>query len=153
MLSNSPSTRPISTRATNPSPVESQEVVVKPFNRPQPEPRIPTLSGREEPNDDIPEIYPHLEERHESPLSQSPKKKRIGLRGAVSGRLSSFFLPMFKSSGKTRDDHRPLSLAEIIAESRRRPDQNLIDRVDRVSSSASEYLCTRLTRIPDAGHY
>ena len=36
----------------------------------------------------------------------------------------------------------PLSLAEIIAESRRRPDQDLIDRVDRVTSLTFQYLST-----------
>ena len=45
----------------------------------------------------------------------------------------------------------PLNLAEITADSRERPDQALIDRIDGVSSSAFQHLSARLTCIPDAG--
>ena len=41
-------------------------------------------------------------------------------------------------------DHPPLNVAEIIAESRRRPNQDLIDRIDAVCHSAFRHLCARL---------
>jgi len=44
----------------------------------------------------------------------------------------------------------PFNLTEIAAESRRQPSQELIDKVDAVSSSAFRYLNVTLTRIPDA---
>ena len=46
-----------------------------------------------------------------------------------------------------------LDLAEIAAESQKRPDQDHIDRIDGVSSSVSQHHYIRLTQIPDAGSH
>jgi len=118
------------------------------------------------------EIYSGVDQHFDPPPLRLPQKERTGFKYLNSLLLGWSPGPIFKPSGKTRtlgggpDGVLPssselmplpcpplLSLAEIAAESRRRPDQDLIDRVDGVSSSAFWYLHTRLTWIPDAGQH
>ena len=62
------------------------------------------------------------------------------------GESELFTLPIFRSPGElvSSPNHPPLNVAEIITESRRRPNQDLIDRIDAVCHSAFQYLCARL---------
>ena len=76
-------------------PSEVRETVIKPPSEPQPESRAPTpppqspmplpaprvpTPPRNEPCDDIPVAYPHLDQRHQPPPTQLPQKRRTGFR-------------------------------------------------------------------------
>ena len=55
-----------------------------------------------------------------------------------------------QSSGEPVSFPLSLNVAGIIAESQRRPDQDIINRIDKVLS-IFQHLCTGLMWIPDAG--
>ena len=137
----------------------------------------PTQLQKEQLCDVIPVVHPHLEQRYEPPPSKLPVTRKRAER------LNSFLISMFKSPGKTQtrvnsgpllnqpgmydylkssnnfnqylsgDAGLPLSLAEMISELRKRPDQDLIDRADGVCSSEFQHLHARVTQILDIGQH
>jgi hypothetical protein len=72
------------------------------LHSPQPRSRVRTLLRKEQPCDDTPAVYSHLEERYEPPPSQLPKKKRRGFRQLVGKFLSLIGLGQEPSRLKKR---------------------------------------------------
>ena len=69
----------LSTNFTELPPEMPQGVVIRPFRESHPAPRVPT-PRRKEPCDDVPAVYPHLNQHYQPPPTWIPQKKRTGFR-------------------------------------------------------------------------
>lgn len=81
-------------------------IVVKPFEEPQPEPRVPAQPQSEDPGNDprVPETYPHHNQHPELPPSQLPKKKQKGIKRYVNLKFpESFKRPSVPSARHTEN--------------------------------------------------
>ena len=101
--------------------------------------KLPGTSSR-------PSTKPSVQYTENIEANDAASASREGGGSIRSGESELFTLPIFRSPGElvASPNHPPLNVVEIITESRRRPNQDLVDRIDAVCHSAFQHLCARL---------